>query len=105
MGHAVNLLAALGIPGGVGHILNVLNTGTKELWWDTKKAEAVNSPPTWAIMQAIVTSNSTGVKENLDCWHQALRRTESSDDTSLMAGIINDINGMRESPWKFFKNR
>lgn len=109
MGHAVNLLGRLATSVGATHlppgrILAVLATGTKEVA-STMDGVVTNGPPMWAIMQVIAASDSTGVKENLACWHQALRRTESSDDTWLLAGIINDINGMRENPWRFFMNR
>ena len=109
MGHAVNLLTRMATSVGATHlspgrILAVLANGTKEVTC-TINGEVINGPPMWAIMQAIAASDPTGVKENLARWHQALRRTESSDDTWLLAGIINDINGMRENPWMFFKNR
>jgi len=109
MGHAVNLRGRLTTLAGTTHlpparILAVLGSGTKEVA-STMDGVVTNGPPMWAIMQAFAVSDSTGVKENLDCWHQALRRTESSDDAWLLGGIINDINGMRENPWRFFMNR
>ena len=109
MGHAVNLLTRLATSVGATHlppgrILAVLATGTKEVA-STMDGVVTNGPPMWAIMQVIAASDPTGVKENLARWHQALRRTESSDDAWLLAGIINDINGMREKPWRFFMNR
>lgn len=109
MGHAVKFLASLGTKSGVTYlptnlIFALLAMGTKEV---TSRIDGtiVDGPPMWAITNAIVFGDQTGMKENLDTWHQTLRRTDSSDDTSLMHGIISNINGIRDNPWKFFKNR
>lgn len=109
MGHAVKFLALLGTKSGMTHLLPdrifaILAAGTKEVT-STIDGTIVDGSPLWAITEAIVFGDRTGVKENLDTWHQTLRRTDSSDDASLMRGIINNINGIRKNPWKFFKHR